>query len=131
MVGPAMTLQIPISLYDRLQSLAAAQNTDPVKVIERLVDTGLSLVNETIITDPHLRGGRPVLAGSGITVRTIAGYYKMGLTPEEIADQIELDLALVYAAIAYYHLHQAEIEADILANSEQAIMSELGVSSRA
>lgn len=79
-----------------------------------------------IIKDPKLRGGRPIIAGTGVTVRTIVGYYKLGLTPEETADQMDLDLALVYAALAYYHLNRDEIEADILAHSEYALNQDFG-----
>lgn len=79
-----------------------------------------------IIKDPDLRGGRPIIAGTGVTVRTIVGYYKMGLTPEETSDQMELDLAAVYAALAYYHLNRKEIEADILAHSEQVLDKDFG-----
>ena len=43
-----------------------------------------------------------------MTVRTIAGRYKLGLTPEEIADEMGLNLAQVYATLAYYHLNQGE-----------------------
>ncbi len=87
---------------------------------------------EGLITrDPQLRGGRPIIAGSGVTVRTIVGHYKLGLTPEEIADEMDLELAPVYAALAYYHLHRDEIEADIRANSEEAVMQEFGASPRA
>ena len=32
-----------------------------------------------------------------------------------------LDLAGVYAALAYYHLNRAEIEADIAANTEASV----------
>jgi uncharacterized protein (DUF433 family) len=81
-----------------------------------------------IIKDPKLRDGRPIIAGTGVTVRTIVGHYKLGLTPEETADEMGLELAAVYAALAYYHLHQDEIEADILANSEEAVMQEYGAS---
>lgn len=84
-----------------------------------------------IIKDPKLRGGRPMIAGTGVTVRTVVGHYKLGLTPEETADEMGLGLALVYAALAYYHLHQDEIEADILANSEESVMQEFGASRRA
>jgi uncharacterized protein (DUF433 family) len=84
-----------------------------------------------IIRDSKLRGGRPIIAGTGVTVRTIAGYYKVGLTPEETADELDLDLAKVYAALAYYHLNQTEIEADILANSEETVMKEFGAPPRA
>lgn len=79
-----------------------------------------------IIKNPKLRGGRPIIAGTGVTVRTIAGYYKLGLTPEETADQKDLDLASVYAALAYYHLNKDELEADILAHSEDALNQDWG-----
>jgi uncharacterized protein (DUF433 family) len=77
-----------------------------------------------IIRDPRLRGGRPILAGTGVTVRTIAGHYKLGLNAEEISDDMDLDLTLVYAALTYYHLHKDEIEADILADSEEVLMEQ-------
>ncbi len=79
-----------------------------------------------IISDPQLRGGRPIIAGTGVTVRTIVGYYKLGYTPEETAMEMALDLAGVYAALAYYHLNRAEIEADMVANSEEAIKQKFG-----
>jgi uncharacterized protein (DUF433 family) len=79
-----------------------------------------------IVRMPELRGGRPILAGSGVTVRTVAGYYKLGLTPEEIADEIGLPLAGIYAALAYYHLNTEEIEADIAVNAEEFVMAEIG-----
>lgn len=78
-----------------------------------------------IIKEPKLRDGRPVIAGTGVTVRTIAGHYKLGLTAEEIADEMSLALAGVYAALAYYHLNRDEIEADIAANREAVVMTEV------
>lgn len=84
-----------------------------------------------IIRDPKLRGGRPIIAGTGVTVRTIVGYYKLGLTPEETADEMGLGLAGVYTALAYYHLNRDEIEADIAANGEEVVKKEFGDSARA
>jgi len=78
-----------------------------------------------IIKNPRLRDGRPIIAGSGVTVRTIVGYYKLGLTPEETSDEIDLDIASIYAALAYYHLNKNEIEADIQANSEESLIKEM------
>ncbi|MCP5099066.1 MAG: DUF433 domain-containing protein [Chloroflexi bacterium] len=75
-----------------------------------------------IFINPQLRGGRPIIAGTGVTVRTVVGHYKLGLTPEEIADDMGLSLAGVYAALAYYHLNVQEIEADIAQNAETAVM---------
>ena len=79
-----------------------------------------------IVHDPTLRNGRPIISGTGVTVRTIAGHYKLGLTPEEIADDMGLELAGVYAALAYYHLNKAEIEDDITANAEAGLMQIVG-----
>ncbi len=60
------------------------------------------------------------MAGTGVTVRRIVAWYQLGLSPEEIAQQIgHLSLAQVYAALTYYHLNRNEIEAD-LANEEAA-----------
>ena len=68
--------------------------------------------------DPAIRAGRPKIAGTGVTVMRVAGWHKMGLTPEEIAAQYgHLSLAQVHAALAYYHANPKEIEAD-LANEE-------------
>ncbi len=51
----------------------------------------------------------------------IVGWYKLGLSPEEIADRIgHLSLAQVYAALAYYHANQVEIEADLAAEAVEA-----------
>lgn len=77
-------------------------------------------IDTLIEKNPKLRGGRPILAGTGTTVRTVAGLYKLGLAAEEIATQLpHLSLAQIYAALTYYHLHVDEIEADIEADSEE------------
>jgi uncharacterized protein (DUF433 family) len=77
---------------------------------------GMSSVIEigTLIDrDPKVRSGRPKIAGTGLTVSRIAGWYKMGMTPEEIAlEYPHLTLAQVHAALAYYHINRDEIEAD-------------------
>ncbi len=76
-------------------------------------------IGTLIVRTPEIRGGRPHLAGTGITVRRIVGWYKLGLRPEEIADRIgHLSLAQVHAALAYYYANREEIEADI--ESEEA-----------
>lgn len=84
-----------------------------------------STLEGLIVSNTNLHRGRPVIAGTGVAVRTVAGYYKLGFTPEEIADQMSLELAGVYAALAYYHLHRDEIEIDIANNSEEAVKQEL------
>lgn len=71
-------------------------------------------IGTLIDRDPGIRGGRPKIAGAGLTVRRIVGWYKTGLSPEEIAlEYPHLSLAQVHAALAYYHANRGEIEADI------------------
>jgi uncharacterized protein (DUF433 family) len=36
-------------------------------------------IDALIEKDPKLRGGRPIIAGTGTTVRAIAGLYKLGI----------------------------------------------------
>lgn len=81
-----------------------------------------------IVNKPKMHNGRPVLAGSGVTVRSIAIMYKQGYSPEEITAELPVNLAQVYAALAYYHLHTDEIEADIRADSEAVLMARYGQS---
>src|SRR6266496_4931119 len=71
-------------------------------------------IGSLIDRDPAIRAGRPKIAGTGVTVMRVAAWYKMGLTPEEIATQYgHLSLAQVHAALAYYHANSEEIEADL------------------
>lgn len=69
----------------------------------------------TLITQsPEIRGGQPRIAGTGVTVRRIVGWYKLGLSAEEIASEVgHLSLAQVHAALAYYYANMDEIEAII------------------
>lgn len=77
-------------------------------------------IGALIVRSPEVRGGRPHIAGTGITVHRIAGWYKLGHSPEEIAEQIDhLSLAQVYAALTYYHANREDIDADI-ADAEAA-----------
>ncbi len=75
-----------------------------------------------ISQDPQIHQGRPVISGTGTTVRAIAIMYKQGYSLEEIAGELPLDLAQIYAALAYYHLHTEKIEADIKADSEAVLI---------
>ncbi len=78
-------------------------------------------IGSLIIRTPGISGGHPRVAGTGVTVRRIVGYYKLGLSPEEVADEFgHLTLAQVYAAIAYYHANRDEIEADLAAEDAEA-----------
>lgn len=78
-------------------------------------------IGTLIERSPEIRGGRPCIAGTGVTVLRIAGWHNLGLTPEEIAAKIEhLSLAQIHAALAYYHANREEIDSDIAADEAAA-----------
>jgi len=53
--------------------------------------------------EPHIRGSR-------VTVRHIhARVEDRGLRPETVADRLDLSIADVYEALAYYHRHPQEM----------------------
>lgn len=67
---------------------------------------------------PEVCGGRIRIDGTRITVHQIATLYRQGLTPEEIADQYpHINLAQVYAALAYYHANRSEVDRELEAES--------------
>ena len=60
---------------------------------------------------PGVCGGKPHLAGCRITVQSIAVWHeRMGMAPDEIATEYGLTLGDVYAALAYYHDHRAQLD---------------------
>lgn len=78
-------------------------------------------IGTLIVRTLDIRGGRPRIAGTGVTVRRIVSWYKLGLTPEEIADRVgHLSLAQVHAALTYYHANQEEIETDLATEEAEA-----------
>lgn len=81
----------------------------------------MSVEIDTLLTrSPEIRHGRPCIAGTGITVHRVAIMYKMGYSPEEILAEYEhLSPAGVYAALAYYHANQAEVEAELAADRKE------------
>ena len=83
--------------------------------------TTVTDIGSLIVRSDDIRGGRPRVAGTGVTVRRIVGWYKQGLNPEEIATEIpHLSLAQVYAALTYYHANRHEIEVDLSAEDAEA-----------
>jgi uncharacterized protein (DUF433 family) len=78
-------------------------------------------IGSLIARTPGICGGRPRIAGTGVSVRRIVIWYKLGHTPEEITMRIpHLTLAQVHAALTYYHANREEIEADLAAEEQEA-----------
>ena len=45
-------------------------------------------IGHLIVASPDIRRNRPRIAGTGVTVQRVVGWYKLGLTPEEISDRV-------------------------------------------
>jgi uncharacterized protein (DUF433 family) len=74
----------------------------------------------TLVLEKHievtedLRGGKPHISGSRITVSDIVIWHlRLGQSLEEVAARHDLPLAAVYTAIAYYYDHKDEINEEI------------------
>ena len=84
-------------------------------------------IGSLIVFTPDVRGGRARISGTGVTVRRIVEWYKLGYSPEEIAHEIgHITLAQVFAALAYYHANREEIEADLANEKDVAEQLEAG-----
>ena len=78
-------------------------------------------IGSLIARSPGICGGRLRIAGTGVSVRRIVGWYKLGWSPEEIADRIgHLSLAQVHAALAYYHANRDAMEAEMADEEAEA-----------
>ncbi len=75
---------------------------------------GTKTLDQHIETTPGVVGGKPRIAGRRITVQNMVIWHEwMNRSTEEIADEYDLSLANVYAALAYYYDHRSEIDQQI------------------
>jgi uncharacterized protein (DUF433 family) len=66
--------------------------------------------------EPHIKGSR-------VSVRHVyARVHERSLRPETVAERLELDIADVYHALAYYHDHPEEM-AEVERQREEAVES--------
>ncbi len=80
-------------MLNGIVSLLKVHLSAPDAVIDVLDITGVILQSMATVTEigslisrrPEIRGGRPCIAGTGVSVRRIAQWHNMGLIPEEIA----------------------------------------------
>lgn len=66
----------------------------------------------TLITSrPEMHGGKPCIAGTGLTVLAIVDAYQEGYTPEQIQSEQfpHIPLASIFAALTYWAANPDEI----------------------
>lgn len=71
-------------------------------------------LDEHIDITPGVVGSKPRIAGHRITVQNVVIWHeRLGKSADEIGTEYDLTLADVYAALAYYFDHRAEIDESI------------------
>jgi len=77
-----------------------------------------------IVRTPGILGGKPHVRGHRVGVHRVAGWWKRGLSIEEIGEELStLNSAEIIAALACYHLNKAEIDAYL--EEERAVCRQL------
>lgn len=80
----------------------------------------MSKQSARIVREVH---DEPHIEGSRISVRHVyQRVHECGLRPETVADRLNLDIADVYHALAYYHDHPEEMK-EVERQREKAIES--------
>lgn len=71
-------------------------------------------LDQRIVITPGISGGKPRINGHRITVQNIVIWHdRLGWSADEIASEYNLDLADIYAALAYYFAHRETIDESI------------------
>ena len=98
----------PTTIESQVERTEATSNPPPDRV--------------RIVSTQGTCGGKPRIDGHRITVKHIVlDHQRQGLSPDEIVSAYpSLTLSDVYAALAYYHDHRADIDADIKADDEHS-----------
>ena len=72
------------------------------------------LVFEYIVKEPDYCSGKAAIGATRVRVNNVVHLHKQGKTADEIrVEYPDLTHAQIYAALAYYHDHQDEIEAEL------------------
>lgn len=68
-------------------------------------------IESFIESTPGVCGGRPRITGTRVPVHRVAGYYRLGYSPEEIREFLtSLSLPQIYAALAHALANVEETE---------------------
>jgi uncharacterized protein (DUF433 family) len=75
-----------------------------------------------ITTNRRICGGSPIIRGTRTSIANIAGYYLMGLTPEEIQRELpHLSLAQIFDALAFYLDHRETMNCELQKDKEEIV----------
>ena len=122
----SVTIRISPETYALLQRRAEEVQSTPEHIAETAIR--LQLGNTVHIEQKQTSSGpQAYLRGTRVAVRHVAAFLKAGSTAEEILQTglPHIPPSAIYEAIAYYYDHQAEIEAELAANTQETVLSQL------
>ena len=115
-------LNLPVNLKREAEELASRQGVSLNQFIMWSVSEKVAALRQTL-DDPNFPGityrrgasgwVTPVLRGSGIRVKTIVVEMQMGMNPEQVAADYQLDVSQIHEAQSFYESHRPEIDASI------------------
>ena len=77
-------------------------------------------IGTLIYSNPRVRGGRPGVAGTGMSVHAVAARYLKGQSAEHVAADIpDIPLSHIHAALAYYLANRDQIDAELAAEAAE------------
>lgn len=78
-------------------------------------------IGTLIVSGPGFRDGKPCIAGTGMSVRSVAIRYLQGMSAEAIHEDIpDIPLSHFHAAIARYLANRAAMDAEIAGEEAEA-----------
>ena len=104
------------------QALSRIDGANGIKHLLNMSVTATEVeIGSMISRTPGIKSGTPHVAGTGVTVRTIVRWYKLGMSAEDIAAEYpHLSLAQVYGALAYYHANRDDMDAHMAAEETES-----------
>jgi uncharacterized protein (DUF433 family) len=72
-----------------------------------------------VVSDPDEHGGKPFIAGKGITVHYLARLYNLGWAVADLTREFDLTPGQVHAALSYYFDHQEAMDREIVESQAQ------------
>ena len=116
---PQITFQIK-------ETIPQAMAVFPLKIeklktaiaLDRKANMTVQTLDHYIVKTKGVVGSKPRIAGRRIAVQNIVIWHEwIGLSADEIANEYDLTLAEIYAALAYYYTNPQEID-DAIKRSE-------------
>jgi len=115
-------LNLPANLKSEAEELASRQGVSLNQFIMWSVSEKVASLRQAL-DDPNFPGityrrgasgwVTPILRGTGIRVQTIVMSLSIGMGPEQIATEYELDGSRIREVQAFYTAHRPEIDASI------------------